>query len=124
MKIHNCEETMQKHVIVIFVWKNWTSQPSFLVDIFTSGDVVFHGLSSDIIKSLEVSAFQSKKAKTYVTIGIKAYRHGLCLKKLNQPVVIFPRYFYTRRCSFSRAISWCNKIWGGPPFFSQKGQNT
>jgi hypothetical protein len=113
----------KKHVIVIFVWKNWTSQPSFLIDIFTSEDAVFHGLSFDIIKSLEGSNFWSKKVKIYVIIGIKAYRHELCLKNFNKPTIVSPRYFHIRRRSFSRAISWCNKTSGEPPFFSEKGEN-
>ena len=54
----------------------------------------------------------------------KVCSRTFCLKKLNQPSIVFLRYFYIRRCSFSRAIFWCNKIHGEPPFWGLKIQNT
>ena len=50
--------------------------------------------------------------------------HKLCWKNLNQPAIVSLRYFYVRRCSFSRAIFWYHKKYGEPPFFDRKGQNT
>ncbi len=46
------------------------------------------------------------------------------LKKVDQAVVVFLRYLYTRRCSFSRAIFWLLQIFGDPPFFDPTCQNT
>jgi len=46
------------------------------------------------------------------------------MKKLNKPAVVFPRYFYIKRRSFSWAISWYYPILGGPPFFYKEDQNT
>ncbi len=46
----------------------------------------------------------------------KVCSRAFCLKKLNQPSIVFLRYFYIRRCSFSRAIFWNHKIYGEPPF--------
>ncbi len=55
----------------------------------------------------------------------KACNRNLCLKKLNKPAVISLRYFYIRRCSFSRAIFWRNQISGTFSYFHPTGhENT
>jgi hypothetical protein len=46
-----------------------------------------------------------------------ACNRNICLKKLNKPAVISPRYFNIRRCSFSRAIFWRNQISGTFSYF-------
>ena len=54
----------------------------------------------------------------------KVCSRAFSLKKLNQLSIVFLRYFYIRRCSFSRAIFWCHKIYGEAPFWCRKGRNT
>ncbi len=54
----------------------------------------------------------------------KVCSRASCLRKLNKPSIVFLRYFYIRRCSFSRAIYWCHKIYGEPPFWGRKARNT
>ena len=46
----------------------------------------------------------------------KVCSRAFCMRKLNKPSIVFLRYFYIKRCSFSRAIFWCHKIYGEPPF--------
>ncbi len=52
------------------------------------------------------------------------YSCTLCFEKLDHLSMIFFRSFYIRRCSFSRAIFWCNKICGGPPILRLMDRNT
>jgi len=57
---------LKKRIDMNVVWKNWISQPSFILDIFTLKDAVFHGLSPDVIKFLGDPHFSLKLVGFYV----------------------------------------------------------
>ena len=62
-KLRGARKYKRKYEIFAFVGKSWMSQPSFFLDVFTSKDAVFYGLSSDAVRVLGAPHFCVKNSK-------------------------------------------------------------